>query len=76
MTETRRFPTPWQIDETEACFIARDSPTSTLRKSPVAVLRPTKTRRGAVARQLFLAPIRLCAAIMRLGSIANASCRV
>ena len=24
MTDPRRFPPPWQIDETEACFIVRD----------------------------------------------------
>jgi hypothetical protein len=24
VTETHRFPPPWQIDETEACFIVRD----------------------------------------------------
>ncbi len=24
MTEPRRFPPPWSIDETEACFIVRD----------------------------------------------------
>ncbi len=24
MTETRRFPAPWSVQETDACFIVRD----------------------------------------------------
>jgi hypothetical protein len=24
MTETRRFPPPWTVEETDACFIVRD----------------------------------------------------
>jgi hypothetical protein len=25
MTERRRFPRPWSVEETDACFIARDA---------------------------------------------------
>ena len=47
MTETRRFPPPGQIDETEARFIVRDP-----------CCGQQKTRPAAVAQATFLAPIR------------------
>ena len=47
MTETRRFPPPGQIDETEACFIVRD---------PCCGQQRRGARRSGPAT--FLAPVR------------------
>ena len=57
MTETRRFPAPRQIDETEACFIVRDRNKQALayvyfeeeagRRSAAKLLRRDEARRIA-----------------------------
>ena len=38
----RRFPRPWSIDETDACFIVRDA--SRQARSPVSVSRWSRVR--------------------------------
>jgi hypothetical protein len=63
MTETRRFPPPGQIDETEACFIVRDRNGHALaylyfEESRSPCCGQQKTRPAAVAQATFLAPIR------------------
>jgi hypothetical protein len=32
VTEARRFPPPWSVEETDACFIVRDADDSDLRR--------------------------------------------
>jgi hypothetical protein len=63
MTETRRFPPPGQIDETEACFIVRDRNGHALAylyfeesRSPCCGQQRRGARRSGPAT--FLAPIR------------------
>ena len=48
MTEPRRFPPPWRVEETDACFIVRDA---TGRRSPTCISR-TSPDAGAAAKLL------------------------